>query len=122
MYSKAKLFGDEDSVRKILAETKPKAIKQLGRKVSPYSDEEWVKQREQLTFTGLFEKYSQNTELKRQLLETGTREIVEASPFDKVWGVGLAENNPLVTDRKNWKGQNILGKILMRVREELLRQ
>jgi len=62
-------------------------------------------------------KFTQNLEFRNQLLETENRTLVEASPYDKIWGVGLEETNDLILDEKNWLGQNLLGKALMEVRE-----
>jgi ribA/ribD-fused uncharacterized protein len=64
-------------------------------------------------------KYSSNDHLKTVLLETGDKIIVEASPYDRIWGVGLGENDPKILDQSKWRGQNKLGQVLMKVREKL---
>ena len=120
MYSKAILFGDSVIAAMILQETKPTKMKALGRKVRNFDDDVWCANREELTFKGLFEKYNQNANLKKLILDTGNREIVEASPRDRVWGIGMGENNPDAEDKSKWKGRNILGKILMKVRDAFI--
>ena len=68
---------------------------------------------------GLISKFSQNLKFKKALLDTGDAEIVEASPTDRIWGIGLAESDPRIWDRNNWRGTNWLGIALMRVRDEI---
>ena len=120
MYSKAKLFGDLSSMELILKETVPLKIKWLGRAVIGFEEQQWATHREDIMKVGLLEKFQQNSRLKSLLEATGTREIVEASPFDKVWGVGMAQDHPCIENRRKWKGQNLLGIALVKVREQLL--
>jgi hypothetical protein len=124
MYSKAMLFGDTE-IADIILQTPlktsldNKAIKELGRKVSRFTIDIWERHREELIYKGLYEKFRQNDDLKKKLLATGDKLLVEASPYDKIWGIGLSASTPEAWDTDNWKGLNILGKILMRVRENL---
>ena len=99
----------------------PKTAKALGRKVKNYDDKVWDENRYQVMVYANMLKYSQNQELKEQLLnkEFDGKHFVEASPYDHVWGVGLGENNPLVDNEDNWLGQNLLGKALDEVRNKL---
>lgn len=120
MYSKARTFGDNEIAAKILLETDQKEIKNLGRKVSNYNDEVWAEKREKVVFIACREKFLQNPELKERFLLTDANIIVEASPYDKIWGVGLSEDDPLILDSKNWRGQNKLGNVLMAVRDYLV--
>jgi ribA/ribD-fused uncharacterized protein len=120
MYGKAKVFKDEEIAHKILLESSPTKIKALGRKVKNFDDGVWRNVREDIAYIGLREKYRQNDGLKNALICTGERTIVEASPRDKIWGIGMGENNPSVEDTTKWKGTNILGKILMRVRKQIV--
>lgn len=68
----------------------------------------------------VFAKFSQNENLKQQLIDTGSRIIAEASPYDKIWGIGLSEDNPMALDSTKWIGQNLLGEVLMTVRRNLI--
>lgn len=119
MWYKAKKFNDEQIAKEILAlNYDPKRAKALGRKVSNYDDKIWDSVREKVMYTGLKLKFSQNPDLKKYLLETGDKILVETSPWDKLWGcgMGIKENysNPLL-----WKGSNKLGFLLMKLRMEL---
>lgn len=124
MYQKAKLFGDEKIAGEVLAgaELHPRKIKNLGRKVVGFDEATWVAQRERIVEEGTWLKLTRpahdgQVNLGELLLATGDRELVEASPYDQVWGVGFrakdAEKN-----REHW-GLNLLGKALMAVRERL---
>lgn len=120
MAAKANLFGDKESHRKIMESKDPKAQKAYGRAVSGYVESKWVAVREEVTDSFLLRKFYQNEKLKRILLDTGDKIIVEASPYDKVWGIGMGVNNyPDILDQSKWKGQNLLGESLMRVRKYL---
>ncbi len=118
MYSKALLFKDKETASKILLEETPSKIKALGRKVTNYDDTVWCHLREDITYIGLLSKYQQNNKLKEKLIDTNTKELVEASPKDKIWGIGLGVDDPELENKTIW-GQNILGKILMRVRDHI---
>jgi ribA/ribD-fused uncharacterized protein len=124
MYQKALTFKDkyptnQDIADKILKTNDPGKIKAFGRQVQGYDEIIWSGCRQQKTYEGLIEKFRQNENLKKQILATGTRELVEASPSDKIWGVGLTESDVRIEKKSNWKGQNILGKILTKVRSTL---
>lgn len=79
----------------------------------------WDKRKENIVRNGNFEKFMQNSALRSFLLSTGDKVLVEASPTDRVWGIGLRKNNPDALDPKKWRGQNLLGFILMAVRNEM---
>ena len=119
MYHKAKLFGDTEIAEKILKETSPTKIKGLGRKVKGFSEDIWQQNREIIVKKGSMLKFSQNKHLKQVLLETGNTTLVEASPGDRIWGIGMAIGTPGIDDEKNWEGKNLLGKLLTEVREEI---
>jgi ribA/ribD-fused uncharacterized protein len=116
MYCKAKLFGDHESARQIYAAKDPAVQKQLGRAVAGFDEDTWKLFREGVVFQGSLAKYSQNEDLHKKLLATGTRTLVEASPKDRVWGIGLGEDDPRALNPQQWQGQNLLGIALMRVR------
>jgi ribA/ribD-fused uncharacterized protein len=122
MYMKAIIFGDYEIAEKILATKDPKKAKELGRIVRNYDDKVWNDMRYKVMVDANKAKYSQNEDLKKLITsdEFKGKGFVEASPVDKVWGIGLGEKDPLADDEKNWKGQNLLGKSLDEVREWLL--
>lgn len=120
MYMKAVLFGDEEISQKILKVKMPSQHKALGRKVKNFQQEVWESNCKKIVYDGNYAKFSQNSELKQKLFETkGT--IVEASPVDRIWGVGLSEDDPRIKDRRRWRGKNWLGETLTQVRDDLLK-
>ena len=118
MAEKARLFGDDLVLGKILASPYPKAQKEFGRKVRGYDDARWTKVRSAIVLRGTLEKYRQNDDLRRMLLST-TEPFVEASPYDTIWGIGMAMTDAGVEDPRNWRGQNLLGKIITEARDIL---
>ncbi len=123
MFVKARMFGDNEAAEKILKSKNPGEQKALGRAVRNYNEEEWVLEREWAVEKILYKKFTQNEDLKKILLDTGDRIIVEASPYDKVWGIAMGvDKHPAILDPKNWKGQNLLGKCLMRVRDRIRKE
>jgi ribA/ribD-fused uncharacterized protein len=119
MFCKAKLFGDDNTADKIMKASHPRDHKKLGREVVGYDDDIWAKRRGPIVTHGAYAKFSQNEEIKTLLLSTNGTMLVEASKYDKLWGAGLAEDNPKILDPKNWPGQNLLGGVLEDVRERL---
>ncbi|KAH8594306.1 hypothetical protein B0O99DRAFT_490262, partial [Bisporella sp. PMI_857] len=122
MYQKAILFNDQERAAAILETTSPKTQKALGRKVTPFVNDTWNKNRERIVQDGSYYKFkngkdSEGRPLKERLLATGNRELVEASPMDRIWGVGFGEKNA-EKNRKSW-GLNLLGKALMHARDRL---
>lgn len=120
MVKKAELFGDSAIVEKMLSGTDPGKVKALGRQVSGFRDELWNQHRFEIVVQGNYAKFSQNAELKEFLLATKKRVLVEASPYDRVWGVGLDAGREEIQDPRQWRGENLLGFALMAVREQLL--
>lgn len=118
MYNKAILFGDTTIANKILQETTPKVIKTLGRKVRNFDENIWNEHKEEIVFKGNYLKFTQNEELKERLISTGNKMLVEASPYDKIWGIGI--NVKQAIEGKEWKGLNLLGNILMNVRKKII--
>lgn len=117
MLEKALMF-DKSMVSSILSARKPAEIKKLGRQVKNYNDKIWNEKRFDIMVNVLRSKFS-NPELKEKLLATEDKILVEASPYDRIWGIGLDEKSAKRIDPKYWKGQNLLGKALMLVRDEL---
>lgn len=120
MWQKAMFFDDHEIAAKILSSDSPKAAKDLGRQVKNYNDAKWNEVRSQMMLHACNAKFAQNEEPRKLLLETGERILVEASPYDKIWGIGMGENEDGVENEANWKGLNLLGKVLMQVREKIL--
>ena len=119
MAQKAKLFNDEDIFQKILQTDDPKKIKALGRLVKNYQDEIWIAHRYEIVVQGNLAKFSQDNDLKAFLLSTSDQIIVEASPVDQIWGIGLATDHVNATNPNAWQGLNLLGFALMEVRKQL---
>lgn len=120
MYGKAKLFADEEMALKILKSKTPIQQKALGRKVKHFDEKIWEGNCRKIVYEGNYAKFTQNEELKRILIGTKGTTLVEASPTDRIWGVGLSEEDPRIQDRKRWRGKNWLGEILTQVREDLV--
>ena len=119
MIQKALLFEDHEIVDKIIKETTPYNIKQLGRKVKNFNEKVWLENRDRILYIGLMEKFKQNKDLKKLLLKTKNRHLVEASKYDKIYGVGLEESDDRILDESQWLGENLLGNILMEVRKNI---
>ncbi|QFT55353.1 Swarming motility protein YbiA [Microbulbifer sp. THAF38] len=119
MYHKAKLFGDSNACKKILASPNPGEAKSIGRQVVGFNQNMWDKKRFDIVVNANLAKFSQNIELKEFLLNTENRVLVEASPVDNIWGIGLAQDSPKAQDPNTWKGLNLLGFALMEVRDKL---
>ena len=119
MAQKAKLFNDEEIFARILQVKHPNEAKQLGRKVRNYDEKLWQEKRFDIVVQANFAKFSQHPELKNFLLATKDRILVEASPVDKIWGIGLAQDQVHIQDPSQWQGLNLLGFALMHVREQL---
>ena len=119
MCAKARAFQDADAEARILQATTAAEAKRLGRRVRGFDETEWSRHRETAVFLGNTAKFHQNPQLGDFLAETGTRVLVEASPYDRIWGIGLRGNDPRATDPQAWPGLNLLGFTLMRVRSHL---
>jgi ribA/ribD-fused uncharacterized protein len=119
MYSKAKMFNDEFAMKKILESSNPKKQKELGRTVTDYDDKIWNEHKIQIVTQGNYLKFSQNLHLKEILVKTKDKIIVEASPYDRIWGIGLGTDDKKILDPKNWRGTNWLGEAIMKVRETI---
>ncbi len=117
MSQKAKLFKDEEIYQLILKESSQAKIKKYGRQIKNFDETEWNKNKVRIVVEGNILKFSQNEDLKQFLIETGDKILVEASPHDKIWGIGMDANNPDVYDPNKWKGENLLGFSLMQVRD-----
>lgn len=120
MYIKAQTFNDSETAQKILQCSTPGEAKELGRQVRGFDEESWIKSREKAMTYALTYKF-QNPELRQYLLSSkfSGRSFVEGSPTDCVWGIGIDWRDSLADDKKNWRGKNLLGKCLDRVRQQI---
>ena len=119
MYKKAIVFNDNKIAKEILETKDVSKIKALGRQVSNYNDTYWNGVRQIIIYKGLLEKFSQNEDLKKRLLNTGNDILAECAVQDKIWGIGLSMKDVNRWDMEKWRGENLLGFALMLVREEL---
>jgi ribA/ribD-fused uncharacterized protein len=119
MAGKARLFGDEAIAARILSAPSPGAAKALGRRITGFDEQVWRAHRNDLVVAANLAKFGQHPDLRTYLVGTGSRVLVEASPLDPVWGVGLAADDPRAADPARWRGMNLLGFALMRVRAHL---
>ena len=119
MYQKALTFNDMETAEKILKTKNFREVKILGRQVKNYNDIIWNGIRQIIVYEGLLAKFSQNEDIKNQLLNTGNEILVECSSTDKIWAISLTIDNVDSKDITKWKGQNILGFSLMKVRDKL---
>ena len=117
MYQKAMTFNDKETAKKILDEIVPSEQKKLGRLVKNYNDATWNRVRYNVVKRGLFAKFSQNENLKEYLHKYKGYQIVEASPYDRIWGIGYYEQDA-INNINNW-GENLLGKILTELAQEI---
>jgi ribA/ribD-fused uncharacterized protein len=119
MAGKADIFGDLASRNAILSTPDPAAAKALGRHVGGFTEDLWASRRWDLVIEGNLNKFDQNPPLRSYLIGTGRRILVEASPRDPIWGIGLAEHAPGARNPSAWPGDNLLGFALMEVRSRL---
>ena len=119
MASKARLFGDDVTLQQILSAADPKTAKSLGRKVENFDDNVWKQHCRRLVTEGNVAKFSQNDSLRAFLLATEDHVLVEASPYDRIWGIGLKATDEKAKHPATWEGENLLGFALMDVREQL---
>ncbi len=103
----------------IMSEEYPSVQKELGRMVSNYNQDVWDKHKFDIVVNANYLKFTQDETLKELLLDTGDKTIVEASPYDTIWGIGLSCDDDRVLDESKWKGENLLGKAIMKVRTRL---
>lgn len=120
MAEKARMFGDEEMFGKIMESGQPKEMKAYGRAVKEFEKERWDKACYEIVKKGNQAKFSQNPELLEFLLNTRKRILVEASPRDRIWGIGMGKTNPDAENPLKWRGKNLLGFALTEVRDLIL--
>lgn len=119
MYKKALMFHDYDIAEQIMNSDSPREQKALGRKVKGFDKDHWETYCRDIVYDGNVAKFTQNPDMLDELKFTGDRTIVEASPKDNIWGIGLAADDPRAQDRSTWLGTNWLGEAIQRVREDI---
>lgn len=119
MVAKARLFGDLERVDQIIATPDPSVQKRLGQQVRNFDQAVWDEARVGIVYSGNRAKFEQNDGARRQLMATDGKMLVEANPRDWIWGVGLAMDDPRLIHPAEWRGTNLLGRILTKVRTDL---
>jgi len=122
MAEKARLFGDASALKKIMAATHPRDQKRFGRAVKGYDEQKWASVRYHVVLRATIEKYRQNEHLLEKLLATENLTFVEASPTDKIWGIGMSADNANATRPGKWLGKNLLGKAITEARTILRKE
>lgn len=119
MAQKALIFRDFETFNKIMNSKNPAEMKHLGREVKNFNAEKWDEVKVKVVKNAVFAKFSQNWDLRKMLLETGEKMIAESNPMDRTWGIGMCKSDKEVMNKMDEWGENLLGKIMMEVREEL---
>lgn len=122
MAQKARLFLDFNSERTIMQVTDPADHKRLGRGVKGFIKDKWDAAAKDIVYDGNYAKFKQNPKLKQAIYKTAGTTLVEASPYDQIWGIGLRESDQRALKRETWKGKNWLGEVLTMVRDDLMRE
>ena len=119
MAEKARLFRDEDMEEKIMLAQHPSLQKKCGRKVANFDLDQWNRVAKDIVYKGNEAKFTQNPKLKKDLMKTGEALLVEASPTDVIWGIGIGLEDERRLDQANWRGTNWLGEVLTQLRNDL---
>ena len=122
MCEKALFFEDEEADAKILATNSPSEQKAIGRTIKNFDAEKWSEVSKSIMYEVCKAKFTQNPHLLKALLATEGKTLVEASPFDKIYGIGLDKNNPLAWEKETWEGENLLGYILTELRDNIIKE
>ena len=120
MAEKARLFGDHAIAAKILADDSPARAQRFGRRVSGFQQEKWEEHRFRIVLDGNVHKFTSSAVLRDYLVGTGNAVLVEASPMDRIWGIGLAESDAVGVLPSDWRGSNLLGFALMAARQQII--
>jgi len=122
MAQKALLFEDKESYDKIMSTTSPSEQKAFGKLVKGFVKETWEAECKDIVFRGNYAKFTQNEDLYSDLMDTIGTELVEASPVDPIWGIGLTEFDPRAWEKETWQGTNWLGEVVTAVRDKLIEE
>lgn len=118
MAEKARLFGDRKREAMIMSAASPADQKRYGRQVVGFDNESWRREAKRIVKEANVAKFSQNPDLRQELMLTVGTTLVEASPEDHIWGIGLHRDDPKALSRNTWRGTNWLGEVLTEVRKE----
>jgi ribA/ribD-fused uncharacterized protein len=119
MAEKARLFGDADAEAAVIDAANPALAKAAGRTVRDFDDAVWERERFEIVVRGNVHKFAARPEMREYLLRTGSRVLVEASPRDRIWGIGMGAKNENAENPAAWRGLNLLGFALMEARDRL---
>jgi ribA/ribD-fused uncharacterized protein len=119
MAMKALTFNDQESYDMIMYANNPRDQKAFGRRVKGFDTERWNEVCREFVYQGNLAKFTQNLNFKDELMKTGDKEIVEASPYDAIWGIGMGVDHADIMDKSKWQGTNWLGEAIIRVRETI---
>jgi ribA/ribD-fused uncharacterized protein len=119
MFEKCMFFEQYEMAEKCIKETDPKKVKEIGRSIPNFDKDRWDKVSFDKMYNICYSKYNFNKIAREELLNTGDKILVEASPWDLIWGVGLSKNDDNILQEENWKGENRLGKVLMKIRKTI---
>lgn len=119
MAQKALLFNDHKAYERIISAVKPGEVKDIGRRVAGFDESKWNEKRYEIVNEGNMHKFMQNPKYREYLIKTHDRVLVEASPVDAIWGIGLAHDNEKAENINEWQGLNLLGFALMEVRDNI---
>lgn len=122
MWKKAMLFGDALKADEVLKQIHPRDAKDKGREVSGFNKKIWEENCKRFVYDGNYAKFTQNPKILKVLMDTGNTKLVEASPSDNIWGIGLGENDAKRIPEEKWPGTNWLGEVLTELRENLKKQ
>lgn len=120
MAKKALMFGDFEMLEQIMETSNPATQKDCGKRVKGFVKEVWEANCRKIVRDANYAKFTQNPKMLTEMLKDQDKEIVEASPEDKIWGIGLHETNPLAWERETWQGTNWLGIAIMEARKQIL--
>lgn len=119
MYEKCLFFNRFGMAKNCIDVTDPRDVKRIGRSIPNFNDERWNEVSFDKMYDVLMCKFSNNKEAKEELINSGNKILVEASPYDKIWGCGIGVDDDDVLQEENWTGENRLGEVLMKVREDI---
>ena len=122
MACKARLFGDESILEEIMSTRSPRIQKEMGRRIKNFNSAKWDAVSRDLVYEGLKYKFTQNPSMLSELFSTRGTTLAEAAPDDKLWGIGMGENEPGIEDPSNWKGKNWLGETLTKLRDDFIKE
>ncbi len=119
MAEKARIFGDDKALEEIFNAYHPNQMKLIGKRIKNFNEEVWMKEKITVVKIGNMAKFSQNPKLKKYLLSTKSKILVKTNAYDQIWSIGLGKDDVFIKNPLKWTGQNLLGFILMDIRDVL---